>query len=380
MFLSKPKSVLGVDIGAGGIKVVELHKDKNRPVLFTYGLTTGRRDVHELVKAVSQQKGGELSLKTGAAKQIAPTANQIFTPEKVGEYAVVLKAICQKSKVTAKNAVVSLPVSAVFHAVVNLPPVKKNEFETILKAEVKKLLPRPIEEMTLDYQILPSAEGEKSQRVLINAVAREVVVFYTQIFQKAGIVLEALEPESTALERALIGRDQSVAMIVDVGAEHTNFFIIDGGAAITHNSVEIGGDRLDQLMSSSLGIDMNLVGRIKQDWFERLLANKNAISKADFLSFLRPVVDPIVKEIEYSFGLYLRQSGNLSKHPEKVVLTGGGAFFPFLAEYISEQFKLKCYVGDPWGRVVYQDGLKPILHGIGPRMSVAIGLALRNMI
>ena len=95
---------------------------------------------------------------------------------------------------------------------------------------------------------------------------------------------------------------------------------------------------------------------------------------------MRPVVEPIVKEIEYSFEVYLRQSGNLTKHPEKVVLTGGGAFFPFLAEHIAEKFKLKCYVGDPWGRVVYQDGLKPILHGIGPRMSVAIGLALRNML
>jgi len=380
MFLSKSKSILGVDIGAGGIKVVELHKTKNRPVLFTYGLTTGRRDVHDLVKAVSQQRGGELSLKTGTASKSIPAANQIFTPEKVVEYAAVLKAICHKSRVTAKSAVVSLPVSAVFHAVVNLPPVKKNEFETILKAEVKKLLPRPIEEMTLDYQVLPAVVGEKSQRVLINAVAREVVVFYTQIFQKAGITLEALEPESTALERALIGRDQSVAMIVDVGAEHTNFFIIDGGVAITHNSVEIGGDRLDQLLSSAFGIDVNLVGRIKQDWFERLLVNKNAISKTEFLNFLRPVVDPIVKEIEYSFDLYLRQSGNLAKHPEKVVLTGGGAFFPFLAEYVSEQFKLKCYIGDPWGRVVYQDDLKTILHGIGPRMSVAIGLALRNMV
>lgn len=379
MFLSKPKSVLGVDIGAGGIKVVELKKDKNRPILFTYGLATGRRDVHELVNAVSQQRGGELNLKTVSEKQPV-TASQIFTPEKVTEYAAVLKAVCQQAKVTARNAVVSLPVSAVFHAVVSLPPVAKNEFEKILKAEVKKLLPRPIEEMTLDYQILPGAEGDKAQRVLINAVARDVVVFYTQIFQKAGITLDALESESTALERALIGRDQNLAMIVDMGAEHTNFFIIDGGAAITHNSVEIGGDRVDKMLSEAFGIDLDLVGRFKQDWFEKLLTYKNSVTKEEFLAFLRPIVEPIVKEIEYSFDLYLRQSGNVGKRPEKVVLTGGAAFFPFLAEYIAEKFNLKCYVGDPWGRIVYQDGLKSILHAIGPRMSVAIGLAMRNML
>jgi len=382
MFFSKPKSVLGVDIGAGGIKIVELQKNKNRPVLFTYGLATGRSDVHELVKAVSQQHGGELSLKTlvGKDKNKSPAISAVFTPEKVNDYAAVLKAVCRESRVTARNAVVSLPVSAIFHAIVNLPPIKKSEFETILKAEVKKLLPRPIEEMTLDYQILPKSAEEKNQRVLINAVAREVVVFYTQIFQKAGIVLDALEPESTALERALIGRDQSLAMIVDIGAEHTNFFIIDSGAAITHNSVEIGGDKIDKILTDLWRVNTDLVGKMKKDWFGKLLLEKDSVRKQQFLNTFRAVVDPIMKEIEYSFELYLRQSTNINKRPEKVVLTGGGAFFPFLIDYISEKFKIKCYVGDPWGRVVYQDGLKSILNQIGPRMSVAIGLALRNML
>ena len=59
---------------------------------------------------------------------------------------------------------------------------------------------------------------------------------------------------------------------------------------------------------------------------------------------------------------------------------GGSALFPFLVDELSEKFKMKCYVGDPWGRVVYQESLKPILNSIGPRMSVAIGLALRNVV
>ena len=78
--------------------------------------------------------------------------------------------------------------------------------------------------------------------------------------------------------------------------------------------------------------------------------------------------------------MFLRQSGNETKRPEKIILTGGGAIFPYLADYLAEKFKLKCYVGDPWGRVVYQEGLKRILNQIGPRMAVALGLALRNMV
>jgi Tfp pilus assembly PilM family ATPase len=92
------------------------------------------------------------------------------------------------------------------------------------------------------------------------------------------------------------------------------------------------------------------------------------------------VVEPIFREIEVSLDLYLRQSANIGKRLEKVILTGGAALLPYLSTFIANRFKLKCYVGDPWARTVYQSGLKRILNKIGPRMSVAIGLALRNMI
>ncbi|MDO8509650.1 MAG: type IV pilus assembly protein PilM [bacterium] len=382
MFFSKPKSFLGVDIGAGGIKVVELHKEKNRPVLFTYGFTAGRQDVHDLVQSISVNKtSSDLNLTTGNEKKKTVDVSLLMDSKKINEYASVLKEVCKKARTVSKTAVVSLPVSSVFHAIVNLPPVKKNEFEPILKAEIKKLLPRPIEEMTLDYQVIAPLSNEKSQKVLINAVPREIVTFYTQIFQKAGLQLDSLEPESVALERALIGRDQSVAMVIDIGAERTNFFIIDQSYAITHNSIEVGGERVDKILMTTMGVEEKEVERLKFDWFEYLSrVNGDGVEKNKFLETFRSVIDPIVKEIDYSFELYLRQSGNEGKRPEKIILTGGGAFIPFLPEQISNQFKLKCYIGDPWGRVVFQDSLKPWLHKIGPRMAVAVGLALRNVV
>lgn len=387
MFFSKPKSFLGVDIGAGGIKVVELKKEKSRPVLFTYGFTASKKDVHDLVKTANDVKKEDIknlaepALWEEKKKQENKLEKVVFSEAKISEYASILRAVCKEARTLSKTAVVSLPVSSVFHAIVNLPPVKKNEFEPILKAEIKKLLPLPIEEMTLDYQVLPQLSTEKSQKVLINAVQREVVAFYTQVFQRAGLILDSLEPESVALERALVGRDQSVAMIVDIGAERTNFFIIDQGAAITHNSIELGGEKISKILSGVLGMNALLIERVKKDWFDHMDKGASGIvDKNQFLEVFRPIFDPIIKEIEYSFGIYLRQNGNENKRPEKVILTGGGSLMPFLTEQISNKFNMKCYLGDPWGRVVYQDGLKNLLHEAGPRMAVAVGLALRNVV
>ena len=92
------------------------------------------------------------------------------------------------------------------------------------------------------------------------------------------------------------------------------------------------------------------------------------------------LIDPIIKEIQYSFDLFLHQTGNEGKRPEKIILTGGTAVFPPIAEAIKQAFPMKVFVGDPWARVVYQQGLKTVLDKLGPRMSVAIGLALRGMV
>jgi Tfp pilus assembly PilM family ATPase len=127
--------------------------------------------------------------------------------------------------------------------------------------------------------------------------------------------------------------------------------------------------------------DPTLVEQMKYDLFYRLQHNseEKSISKNRFLTIFESILDPIVKEIEYSFALYLEQGINQGKRPEKIIITGGASFFPYLNSYLTEKFTMKCYVGDPWGRVVYQEGLKPLLTQIGPRMSVAIGLALRGM-
>jgi len=376
MLFFKPKSYLGVDLGSGGVKIVELKQEKKRPVLFTYGLTSQMEDIHRLF-AIPETNNEMLS-----ADQKSKAQPVMVNQDQVKKYAQLIKSICASAKVVAKTATVSLPVSVVFHAVINLPLLKKEDLDKVLRAEVKKLLPRPIDDMVLDYQMIKNSTQSKTQRVLVNAVPKELVIFYTQVFKMAGIGLDALEPESIALERSLVGRDQSVAMIIDMGAERTNFYIIDQGYAITHHSIEVGGERINKILSEMLDVKEDLSEQIKYDYFGSLIKkdNNSQMNKENFFKTFFAVIDPIIKEIEYGFELYLKQSGNENKRPEKIILTGGGSSMPFLTDYISEKFNIKCYVGDPWGRVVYQDGLKPLLHKIGPRMAVSIGMALRNLV
>ncbi len=377
----KPKSYLGIDVGAGGIKLVELRLEKKRPVLFTYSFTSDKQDIHKF-QSNEDKNIARLLNKENKPATINAASDQMDNEAQIIKYADTIKVLCKTARVVSKTAMVSLPVSSVFHAVVTLPPLKKEELDHAVKAEVKKLLPIPLEEVALDFQVLKNTNpAEKNQRVLVNAVSHKLIDFYSKVFGRAGLTLEALEPESTALTRCLIGRDQSVSMIIDVGAERTSFFIIDQGVPITHHSIDAGGDKIDKIMQNILGLDIELLEQVKHDLFDFLPTNgNNILSEQKWLDIFMPVIDPILKEIEISLEVYLRQSGNEGKRPEKIILTGGMALMPFLTKYIESKFRIKCYVGDAWARVVYQDGLKPVLRQIGPRMSVAVGLAMRDML
>ena len=53
-------------------------------------------------------------------------------------------------------------------------------------------------------------------------------------------------------------------------------------------------------------------------------------------------------------------------------MTGGSCVLPFIREEIQKVFPMKVFVGDPWARTIYQDGLKTVLDGLGPRMAVSM--------
>lgn len=374
----KDESYLGVDIGAGGIKLVEFKKTKDRPQLWTYGVLDEPLDIHidrpgmKTPEELAAESRGDVS----DPKKEEGTPMHLDDP-RIDTYAGYLKQLVKQAKVTSKHVVASIPVSYIFHTVVTLPVIeKKEEQEQIIHAQVDKLMTRSVTEMQVVYQEIAQTDVEKQkayQRFLVTAAPKEVVQFYSAIFQRAGLQLEELETEAFAIERSLVGKDTATVMIVDVGSERTNFFIMDQGLPMTHRSIQIGGNTISQILSRITGIEGPSLEQVKMD-ISRIPATELQTDA------FRAVLEPIAKEVQNSFDLYLRQQGNEQKHPEKIILTGGSSVFPLIAEHLREKFDKRVFVGDPWARVVYQDAIKPLLDANGTRMSVAIGLALRNIL
>lgn len=361
---SKPKTFLGVDIGGSSIKVVELVNEKGRARLMTYGYLE-----------LPSQDGGD-----GLFDQ----------PKKAGEF---LARVCKESDVKATQAMTALQSSNVFSTILSLPKSKDPKMmKTLIDAELGKLAPLPVNEM-ITYSTMLDGEGvkgkagearevgeagkikdekDKYSRVLVTGAAKTLVAKYIDIFKTAKLNLQAIDTESFALIRSLIGKDKGAIMILDLGSKRTNLFIVEKGIPFVSRSINLGGDSVTKRMVEQMQLNEDDAERAKRDL--GIAGGNGSLPK-----ILEPIMQPIVNEIRFAFQLYANMELTELKRVEKIILTGGSSHLAHVPEYLSETLNMNVYRGDPWARVVYPKDLAVVLEEIGPRMAVAVGLAMREM-
>ena len=387
LFSKKKQDFLGVDIGTSSIKIVQLAREGNKAKLVTYGMIDVDADI---------------------------IRNK--TSETIKLIAQALERLIEKSRVSTKLCSTALPTFSVFSSVISLPQMARNDLASAVKWEAKKFIPFPIENMILDWKIINSdgnLQGEellddlnnktglskffskskknnselenkpesargliktesKFNKILLTAAPKNLVGIYVEIFKELGLNLFSLEVESFAMTRSLISDEKTCAMIVDIGSVTTDVCVTENGLPILNRSIEVGGNMMTESIAKSLNISFDRAEQFKQD-FGLTMSNKevNNVPKA-----IEETLSPMVNEIKYVFDLYKRQA---SRKVDSVVLTGGSAYLPSLVEYLSKVLNTNVYIGDAWHKVMYPKELKPVLDEVGPRFSVAVGLALRGI-
>ncbi|MCI0479882.1 type IV pilus assembly protein PilM, partial [Candidatus Uhrbacteria bacterium] len=338
------------DFGLSGLKIVELLNEKGRARLVTYAYA-------------------DMPLQ-------ATTAPLMDDPDRM---AALLKKMLGKARTTTKQAISALPSSAVFSSIISVPAVSEKEIREAVETQAKKLIPVPLEEITLDSKTIDQSDGgggKKVSRVLITGAPKTLVTHVMDIFKKAGLELLSLETEAFAEIRSLVGKDRSSIMIIDIGAQRTNIAVIERGVPFLNRSIATGGIAITQTFAKTLGIPFEQAETMKRD----IRSMQSFAPTGDITPILNTLLKPIVDEVRYSFNLYQGQSeGGQQKRIDKIVLTGGSALLPRLPEFFTSLMNVNAYLGDPWARVVYPQDLRPVLDEIGPRFTVAVGCAMRDI-
>ncbi len=345
LFSSNTNNYLGIDIGDSSIKMVELKKRGKKIDLVNYGFTdfipnfkfSSSDDIDYLAKAIVKLKN-ELGIKTS-------------------------------------KATVSLPSFSVFSSVININNYDKKRLNERIVEEAKKVIPLPVEEMVLDWKVISQKNNGNGNnngiKVFMTGSPKKLIKKYIDVFKKANIFLSNLETETFSLIRSLLGNDPATVMLIELGGTSTNFSIVRKSIPFLNRSINISGQTITNQISEKMGVDKEQAEQFKFD-----LSLSSEEKNGQMPKIVIESVEPIVTEIKYMLGLF---SGGNGDKIEKIVLSGGGSLLFNFAQYLESQMNIKVVIGDPWFRVSCPVELKPVLDEVGPKLSVAVGLALRGI-
>jgi len=338
----KMSDCFGLDIGSNTIKIVQLAKEKN---------------FFRLVAA-------------GMAK--TPPVDLSFVVEKdLLTMAEAIKKLKDEAAVTVNRVAMALPESKVFTQVVEFPRMKEEELKQAIPWEAEDLVPQPLAEVNLDWEIIDDEESVKDNKTKIVLVAapKILVAKYLQLCKMAGLELAFLETETLALVRALRPIfNQNDIILTNLGAKSLDIILIHKGNLFLTRQLPTSGEAINRALANSLGLDLPAAEEYKKTYgLSEQLEGKVA-------GAIQPIVMMIADELKKSTAFFKEKSGSSSK---LLLISGGTSLLPGIAEFLAQSLGLEVQVADPLSMLNLNQQGQPWLKKNSPLFAVACGLAMR---
>ncbi|MGH8120866.1 MAG: type IV pilus assembly protein PilM, partial [Gammaproteobacteria bacterium] len=247
MFLFKRKStpVLGIDISASAIKLLELGRSGNKYRVESFGVEP-------------------LPANSVVDKNIADE-------NAVGE--AIARAV-KKSGTRVKDASVAVAGSAVITKIISMPAnLNDDEMEKQIHLEADQYIPFSLEEVNLDFEVIGPAAGNPDQvDVLLAASKNENVDIRAAALAVGGLKAKIVDVEAFALENTitmmaddLFGGGQGLTIAVaDVGSAITTFSVLENLKIIYSREQNFGGAQLTEEIQRRYGLSYEEAGLAKR--------------------------------------------------------------------------------------------------------------------
>jgi type IV pilus assembly protein PilM len=263
----------------------------------------------------------------------------------------------------------------------------EQQLENAVRFRAQEVLPIPLDEAVLDFQVLgqrTDEEGNPVTKILLVVAYRELVDRYVSACKKAGLRLVGIDLEAFALLRAMgeprpeaDGPAEAAVVVVSIGHGRSTFAVSDGRVCEFTRVLEWGGSTLDVAIARELDMapseaepfkhGLTLIGESVPEGLtpEQALAAREAV---------RRQLQTFARELVSSLQFYQNQPGSLGIG--EIVITGGTAHLGGLAEELQKLIGVRVSVGDPLTRVKLGRKVKDT-EQLGS-LSVAIGLGIED--
>ncbi len=346
---------------------------KNQP-LVGLDITTSSVKLIEL-----SQQGKRYRVESYAAEPTPPSSvneKAIVDAKAVGE---AIRRAIKRSGAKATNVAVAISGDAAITKIIQMPSsLSERDLEGQVEIQADQYIPFPMEEVSFDWEVIgPNDKDPELMDVLLVATRTDNVEQRQSAVTAAGLETEIVDVEAFALENAcqLLGHQmpdggagQAVA-IVDIGASSTTFSVLQDLKVIYTRDFSFGGQQLTEEIMRTYGLSMEDAGRAKK---------QGGLPSNYQPEVLEPFIDDMTQQVSRSLQFYLASGGG-REQPDLILVCGGCANIPGIADVISSRVGIPTEVGNPLGQMKVSSKAKS--QGVtkdATALLTACGLALRS--
>ena len=348
LFASGQIPLIGVDISSTAVKLLQL-----------------------------SQSAGRYRVEHYAVEPLPPNAvveKNIVEVDAVGE---AIKRALGRSGSKAKGAAAAVSGSAVITKSVPMPAeLGDDEMEDQIQVDAAQYIPYPIEEVSLDFEVLgPVKDSPDMVQVLLAASRTENVDVRVAALEVAGLTAKVIDIEAFAMENAfkLIADQLSVAKdalvaLVDIGATMTTLNVLRHQRSIYTREQVFGGKQLTDEVMRRYGLSYEEAGLAKR---------QGGLPESYEIEVLEPFKEAMVQQISRLLQFFY--AGSEFNRVDQIVLAGGCASITGVSEMVEEQLGVMTAVANPLASMSLSNRVQAqTLAQDAPSLMIACGLALRS--
>jgi type IV pilus assembly protein PilM len=277
------------------------------------------------------------------------------------------------------HAAIAVPGALVISRQISMPvEFTDADIEQQITLESDQFIPYPLDDVYFDFVVLgPNVRNPQTADVLLIVARNEVIDRRVEALAAAGLDAAVVDVEAYALESAFpliaaslprAARDGVTAM-VDVGGASTTLNVLQKGSTVFTREQSFGGEQLLQQL---------------QDRYELSAADALAALESRNLPgdseamVLAPFMDSLASQVGRLLQVFFSATGETTL--DQVVLSGGCAGLPGVADVVGQYLGIDTRIGNPFVGLQFASGLDAArLRATGHAWMIAAGLAMRSM-
>ncbi|MDN3452803.1 MULTISPECIES: type IV pilus assembly protein PilM [unclassified Psychrobacter] len=347
LFTSKSRHLIGVDVCATSVKLVDIQRQQGMFHLKSYG-------IERLPEGIVVDK-------------------ILVDTEAVGN---IIASLVKRCQVSNSNAATAVSGSAVITKIIDMDTTLSDvERDAQIRLDADQYVPYPLEDVNLDFEVLgPSLVSEGMVQVLLAASRSENVDQRVDALAFGGMQTKVMDIESHAIERAFglmagsLPNTPELVALVDIGHNQTTLYVAKNGEFIYSREQLFGGVQLTEAIQNRYGLSAEEAAISKR---ERTLPDDY------YPEVLTPFIENTIQQITRSLQFYFSSSQYSSI--DHVILAGGSSSIAGLAGMAQQKLGVTVSVANPFTNMTIAPNIDNEQLAVdAPSLMAACGLALRS--